>query len=136
PPDTQILKPEVDYMGKIWANSEGFLKMVTIAPEISGNEDVIAFLNGHGVKVAVGHSNVTYAQLETIKSQVDSMTHLCNAMSGIHHREIGALGFGLLDPDVRVELITDGIHVSKPMLALIFKLKNVDKIMLISDTVP
>src|SRR5699024_8136495 len=136
PPDTKFPLPDLEYMKEIYEKADGFLKMMTIAPEMQGSEEIISFLKDRDVKVSIGHSNVTYRELETIKSKVDSMTHLGNAMSGIHHREIGALGFGLLHTDVWVEMIADGIHLSNPMMDLVFHTKDLDCILLISDTVP
>jgi N-acetylglucosamine-6-phosphate deacetylase len=136
PPDTKFPLPDLEYMEEIFEEADGLLKMVTIAPEMQGSEEIISFLRDRDVKVSVGHSNVTYKELEAIKSKVDSMTHLGNAMSGIHHREIGALGFGLLHSDVWVEMIADGIHLSKPMMDLIFHTKDLECVLLISDTVP
>lgn len=136
PPDTKFPLPDLEYMKEIYEEADEFLKMMTIAPEMQGSEEIISFLRDRDVKVSIGHSNVTYRELETIKSKVDSMTHLGNAMSGIHHREIGALGFGLLHTDVWVEMIADGIHLSNPMMDLVFHTKDLDRILLISDTVP
>lgn len=136
PPDTQFPLPDLVFMEEIFEKANGFLKMVTIAPEMEGSSEVISYLRDKGVKVSVGHSNVAYSELEEIKSEIDSMTHLGNAMSGIHHREIGALGFGLLDQKVWVEMIADGVHLSKPMMDLVLHSKNLERILLISDTVP
>lgn len=136
PPDIKFPLPNLEYMEEIFEKADGLLKMMTVAPEMQGSEEIIAFLRDHDVKVSIGHSNVTYEELKTIKPKIDSMTHLGNAMSGIHHREIGALGFGLLHSDVWVEMIADGMHLSKSMMDLVFHTKNVESILLISDTVP
>ena len=134
PPDTPFPKPSIERLESILKRSKGMLKVMTLAPEMEGSTAVIERLKQEGIKVAVGHSNVSYEQLSNLESPVDLMTHLGNAMSGVHHRNMGALGYGLLE-DVMVEVIADGLHLHKPMLDLIFKTKDIDEIILISDTV-
>ncbi|MDB6076949.1 MAG: N-acetylglucosamine-6-phosphate deacetylase, partial [Akkermansiaceae bacterium] len=58
-----------------------------------------------------------------------------NAMTPLHHREIGVIGAGMLDDRLRIELITDGIHLSPDMLRLIFKVVSIDRLMMITDSV-
>ena len=40
---------------------------------------------------------------------------------------------GLLADDVLVEIITDGVHLSDPMIKLIAKAKGPDRVMIITD---
>src|SRR5699024_10620482 len=61
------------------------------------------------------------------------LTHLCNAMNGIHHRDIGAVGAAFQLEDLRAELIADGIHVSPEMLQLIFSNVGSERLILITD---
>ena len=55
-------------------------------------------------------------------------------MSPLHHRDIGLVGAGLLHPDVRLELICDKVHVSVPMIQLVFERKPIESILLITDS--
>lgn len=54
-------------------------------------------------------------------------------MSGIHHRDIGAVGAALQLDELRAELIADGIHVSLEMLQLIYDNMGSERLMLITD---
>lgn len=134
PPGTLFKTPDVSLIEAYQKQATGKLRMVTIAPEVQGNLEIIDWLHQHQIKVAVGHTNASYKELKAIQDKISSLTHLGNAMSGIHHREIGTFGFGLKE-DVYVELIGDGIHISEPMLDLIFRIKKPSDIILISDTV-
>ncbi len=135
PPGTVFETLSISLTKQLYEQSNKHLKMMTLAPEMPGNLEVIDWLNEHNIKVAVGHTNATYDELIKIEDKISNLTHLGNAMSGIHHREIGAFGFGLKE-NTFVELIADGLHVSKPMMELIFQIKDPSKIILISDTVP
>lgn len=112
------------------------IEIVTVAPEVEGATVLINKLKNLGIVSSIGHTNATYQEsMAGFKEGISLVTHLFNGMRGIHHREIGAAGAALL-ADVSVELIADGIHVSKPMIDLILRLKNIDNIILITDAQP
>ena len=56
-------------------------------------------------------------------------------MTGLHHREIGVVGAGLLDAALKLEVIADGIHLCPDMLRLIFQLVLIDRLMLVTDSI-
>jgi N-acetylglucosamine-6-phosphate deacetylase len=55
-------------------------------------------------------------------------------MTPLHHREIGLVGAGLLDDDVMMELICDRVHLCDEMISLVFKMKPLDRLMLVTDS--
>jgi N-acetylglucosamine-6-phosphate deacetylase len=56
-------------------------------------------------------------------------------MRGFHHREPGLAGFGIMDEDIYVEIIADMAHLHPQSLKMIFDMKSLDKIILVSDSV-
>ena len=38
------------------------------------------------------------------------LTHFCNVMTPVHHLRFGMVGAGLMDDDVYVEMICDGVN--------------------------
>jgi N-acetylglucosamine-6-phosphate deacetylase len=118
---------------------EGFeeiVKIITIAPEIKGAAGLIKKMSDMGVLVSMGHSNATYAEAEAgFNAGAKGITHIFNAMSGFHHREPGLAGFGLLNQDIYIEVIADPYHLHLKTFDLIFKTKNHDRIIIVSDTV-
>lgn len=134
PKGTVFPKPDMELMKEILKDSNNNLSMVTIAPELEGSDEIIDLLKKENVIVAAGHTEASYELLEQKKADIDILTHLGNAMSGIHHRNMGAFGYGL-NKSIYVELITDGRHLSKSMLEIIFKIKNIDEIIIISDSI-
>ena len=116
-----------------YEETDGKMRLMTLAPEIDGIIDVINFCKEKGVKIAMGHTSATYDEtMWGIANGCGSFTHICNQTMPIHHRDIGATGAGLMS-DVYCELICDLYHVSVPMLELIFKLKPKNRIMLSPD---
>ena len=107
---------------------DDFIKIVTLAPEF--DKGLIPYLIEKGIKVQAGHC--TTGNL----SKVHGVTHIFNAMSGIHHREESTALSALLDDNIYTEVIADGIHVNDDIIALIAKTKPANKIILISDALP
>ena len=64
---------------------------------------------------------------------VRHVTHCFNAMRPFHHRDPGCVGAALNSPEVSVELIADGVHVHPAAMAMLLRLKGVDKTVLVSD---
>ena len=63
------------------------------------------------------------------------MTHFMNAMSPLHHRAPGPIGWGLLNEDVTVDLIADGVHIDPMMLKVLLRCVTPARMTLISDAV-
>lgn len=111
--------------------------VITVAPELPGALELIAWLDSAGVRVSVGHSAATFEVARAAYTAgATSTTHLFNAMSGIDHRAPGVALAALLDDSVFTELIADGIHVDSELWPLITRLKPVERLLLVSDAIP
>ena len=114
--------------------TEGAIKIVTLAPELSEALPFIQRICHRGIKVSIGHTNATYKETcVAIKAGCTQATHLFNAMRGIHQREPGAVSALLLSDDITAELIADGIHLHPAVIELAYRLKGKEKIMLVTD---
>src|SRR5699024_8505803 len=75
-----------------------------------------------------------FSEMEKAVSRgVRQVTHICNAMTGIHHRDIGVVGATLQLEQLRAEMIADGIHVSPEMMQLIYNHMGSERLILITD---
>jgi N-acetylglucosamine-6-phosphate deacetylase len=111
----------------------GGVRMVTVAPELPGAPEAIAFLRRHGVLAAIGHTDATYAQTAAgLAAGAAVGTHLCNGMRPMHHREPGPV-VGLLCSTAVSELIADGVHLHPAMLAFAARTAGPDRTALITD---
>ena len=114
--------------------SGNLIRIVTLAPEMPGAIDFIRWLHKQGVIVSVGHSNATYKQVqEGIKAGLTHVTHTFNAMRGFNHREPGVVGAALSSPKLILEMIADGIHLHPVAMKILIKIKEIGKIVLITD---
>lgn len=131
--------PKVDreVARKMITDSDGLLRLVALAPEIPGMDEIMEVWKENNITMAIAHSDLPYEQTnEAIDNGIEVATHLGNVMTGLHHRDIGVFGACLLRDEVTCELIADGLHISLPMIEIILKVKDHDKIMLISDCTP
>jgi N-acetylglucosamine-6-phosphate deacetylase len=109
--------------------------IVSIAPDVAGALEVIAAAKALGITSSAAHTSATAAQLAAAKAAgLTHLTHFGNAMTPLHHREIGVVGAGLADDALMLELICDSIHLCPDMLKLVFKLVPIERLMLITDS--
>ena len=109
--------------------------LISMAPEMPGAVDFIAKASAAGITCSAGHSAASYADFKKAKAAgLRHLTHFCNQMSPQHHREIGLVGSGMLDKDVKIEVICDKIHLCEDMLKLTFSNKDISQLILITDS--
>lgn len=110
--------------------------LITLAPEVENGIELIRALVENGWVASIGHTN---ADTETLKAAFEAgarhLTHFYNAMTGLHHRDSGVVGWALHEQGVTFDVIPDGIHVNEDMLDLACRIKSPDKVSLISDAV-
>lgn len=113
----------------------GTVRLVTLAPELTGALAAIGRLTGAGVRVAIGHTGADEATAHAaLDAGATIGTHLFNAMRPFHHRDPGVAG-ALLDAPCAVTLIGDGVHVADAALRLAWAAKGAGRFALVSDAV-
>lgn len=131
-----VRAPSLDELKTLREAAGGLLKIVTLAPEKPGAMESVAWLADQGILVSAGHTDADYeTALEAFSVGLSHVSHLYNAMRGLHHREPGILGAALTDGRVTVELIADGHHVHPAALRLAALCKGPAKTVLVSDSV-
>ena len=101
--------------------ARGTLRQITIAPELPNAMESIDVLVQAGVAVAVGHTEATFdLAREAFDRGARIVTHVFNAMPGIHHRAPGPVVAAFEDERVILELILDGEHVHPDVAAMVF----------------
>ncbi len=107
---------------------------VSYAVEMEGGDIFPAELLSHGITPSCVHSAATYAQFQAAHAHgLRNLSHFCNQMTPLKHREIGLVGAGLTHDDVYIEFICDKLHICPEMIALVFSIKGCDRIQLITD---
>lgn len=112
------------------------LHLMTLAPEIDGGINLVKALRRRGWIVSIGHTRATVDILDqALQAGASHMTHFMNAMTPLHHRAPGPVGWGLVHDEVTCDMIADGVHLDPFIIKLILRSKTADRISLISDAV-
>jgi len=133
-PKAHIKKPDIRLFNHWQAVSGNKIKTVTYAPENDADYQFTNHLVTLGINRSAGHTALTFAGAKAACANgVNRLTHLCNQMNGIHHRDIGLVGASFQLDGLGAELIADGIHVSPPMMQLIINNVTPNRLTLITD---
>jgi N-acetylglucosamine-6-phosphate deacetylase len=110
------------------------VRIVTLAPELTGSAPLVAELARSGVRVSLGHSLCTSAEAcAAARAGASGATHLFNAMSGVHHRAMGLAGYALSSDALVAEIIGDLVHVGPEAWQLALRARGPRGLALVSD---
>ncbi len=108
------------------------IRIVDLDPELEGAMEFIEKYRKEKT-LSIAHTSCTYDTARmAFEKGCNHITHLFNAMNGLHHREPGIVG-ALYDSPVQAELICDGIHIHPAVIRMMFALCP-EKLILISDS--
>jgi N-acetylglucosamine-6-phosphate deacetylase len=129
--------PDRTELSRLLAVSRGFLRVMTLAPELPGAEELVHLLVTHGVTVALGHTDATYEQARrAFQAGARLVTHCFNAMPPLLHRAPGPIG-ALVEVDHAVgELIADGHHVVPPAMRVLIRALGPQRTAIVTDAQP
>lgn len=121
-PTTTWIKPYFD-----------IIKIITLAPEMDEDFKFIREMKDSGVVLSMGHTGCDFeTACSAYDAGVEHVTHCFNAMSGLHHRNPGAVGATFAKP-FTAEIITDGIHVHPGFFDTFIRIKTPEKVVLVTD---
>jgi N-acetylglucosamine-6-phosphate deacetylase len=127
-----LIDPTVTQLQELITLGQGAIKMVTIAPELHGAQEAIAYLASVGVFAAIGHTEGNYQDASIATDNGASIvTHFLNAMNK-ENTEGSIANFVINDPRLAVELIVDGHHLAFEKVQELFASIG-DRIVLVSD---
>lgn len=112
------------------------LKMMTIAPELPGNLELIHRLVSRGTIAAFAHSEATYEEMRMgLDAGITHVTHIFNAMSPLHHRSPGPVAAIFEHPSVSAQIISDGNHLHPAAVNLVWRNLGPGRCICITDGV-
>lgn len=133
-PEELLLKPDMELIRCYQEAAQGYIHYITIAPEVEGAQRCIHELAKQGIIVALGHSGANYdITMKCINEGATAATHIFNAMSPLEHHEPGIVG-AILESDIYCEALCDGRHLHPAMVRLLLKVKGVDKMVAVTDS--
>lgn len=130
-----VANPSVEVFKEYNKASGNNIKLVSLAPEVDGAEQLIKHLKENSIIASAGHTDSGVNDIEkAISWGLSNVTHTYNAQKGLHHREIGTVGSAMLFDSLNCEAICDTIHLSIPAIKLLIKNKPHDKFTLVTDS--
>ncbi|MBP3684801.1 MAG: N-acetylglucosamine-6-phosphate deacetylase [Oscillospiraceae bacterium] len=128
-----LMEPDFEGFQKLYDECGGLIRIVDIAPELPGAAEFVAKAKDY-CTVSIAHTDCTYDDAKAaIDAGVTHLTHLYNAMPGIHHRNPGVIPAGVENENVQAEIICDGYHIHPASVRLAFTMfKN--RMILVSDS--
>lgn len=115
---------------------QGWIRQMTLAPELPGADEIASMYRRAGVVVALGHTNAEFERAQSaLRQDFTHITHTYNAQRGFHHREPGVFGAVLTSDEVTAELIADTIHVHPGAMKTLVRCLGTDRVVLITDAI-
>jgi N-acetylglucosamine-6-phosphate deacetylase len=125
-PDTALLERLI---------GAGPVRMMTLAPELPGADELIDRLLLAGVAVSCGHTDATAPEaVRAFDRGARAVTHLFNAMRPFRHRDPGLAGAALAREDVIVQIILDGVHLAEETARVVWQ-SAPGRVALVTDAV-
>jgi N-acetylglucosamine-6-phosphate deacetylase len=128
-----LRQPDPEAVLKLWEESGGLPRIISIAPELDGAIECIRELS-EVMTVSIAHTEADYDKaIEAFKAGASHVTHMFNSMMPFLHRDPGVVG-AALDSQADVELICDGVHLHPSVVRAVFRMFDPSRIILISDS--
>jgi N-acetylglucosamine-6-phosphate deacetylase len=133
-PSNRLLAPDIAVFDRMFEAGGGHVRLITLAPELSGAAELAGHAASRGVRVSVGHSDATAVDTRrAIAAGATSATHTYNAMRCLDHKDPGILEVVLTTDELFAELICDGIHNMPELVRLWWRAKGPERAILVTD---
>jgi N-acetylglucosamine-6-phosphate deacetylase len=114
----------------------GRIVLVTLAPEVPGALELIEYLATGGVRVAIGHTAASAAEIrDAIEAGATLSTHLGNGCASTLPRHPNVIWEQLASDDLLMSLIVDGHHLPASTVKAMVRAKTPARTILISDAI-
>ena len=129
-----LKEPDFEGFKALYDGCGGLVRIVDVAPELPGAKEFIQKAKEY-CTVSVAHTDSDYEHAKmAFDTGATHLTHLYNAMPGIHHRNPGVIPAAVENHKVRAEIICDCLHVHPASLRLAFSMFGGERMILVSDS--
>lgn len=131
-----VRDPDLEFAARLIDESPVPIAIWTFAPELPRADRLLRLVVERGVVASAGHTDATFEEMRLARDRgLTMITHLFNAQRGLHHREPGVVGAGLLLDGLRCGLILDGQHVHPEVVGLVLRAAP-ERMFLVTDAAP
>ncbi len=129
-----IRKPDITFLNELFECSGEKIKLLTIAAEVEGAEEITGHAVSLGISVSLGHQMADESDIErVVKAGASAMTHLGNGIPATIPRHRNPIWAGLSNDSLTAMLITDGHHLPSAVIKSFIKAKGVSRCIVTSD---
>lgn len=129
-----VRKPDIELFRKMLNWSGDTIKLLTIAAELEGSDDLCRYAVEHGVCVSLGHQMAVEKDIALLAGAgARGLTHLGNGIPSMIQRHDNAIWGGLANDNLFAMIITDGHHLPPSLIKTIVRSKGVEKVVVVSD---
>ena len=129
-----LKEPDFEGFKKLYDDCSGLIRIVDVAPELPGAAEFVAKAKDL-CTVSIAHTDSDYNHAKAaVDAGVTHLTHLYNAMPGIHHRNPGVIPAAVENKNVRAEIICDGMHIHPASVRLAFSMFGGERMIIVSDS--
>ena len=134
-----ITPPKKEDYEKLVEDYGKYIARWTYAPENDKNGEFCKYLTTNGIIASSGHTDATYEDMKVaINKGCNLITHLYSCTSTVTRdhgfRNLGVIETAFLRDELFVEIIADGKHLPPDLIKMIVKIKGIDKVALITDS--
>ena len=134
-PEYLLKKTDLRLLDSYQREAEGNIRYITVSPEIEGIPNAIPRIREMGITVAIGHSGADYeTSWKCIEGGAKACTHTFNAMGSFHQHRPGLMG-AVLESDIYCEAICDGRHLHPGSIRMLLKVKGLDRVAAVTDSI-
>ena len=131
--EQNIIGPDLELFDRLQEASGHTIRILAIAPELPGAMALIERL-APSMTISLAHTAAGYDDaIKAFDAGASQLTHIFNAMPGLHHREPGVIG-AAMDAKAAAELICDGFHIHPAVVRAVFRMFGPERVILISDS--
>jgi N-acetylglucosamine-6-phosphate deacetylase len=132
-----VQKPDIRFLDKLYEWSGESIKLLTIAAETEGAEDLCQHATKLGITVSLGHQMGTETDLQKLANAgARSLTHLGNGIPHLLPRHHNPLWAGIANDDLKAMIISDGHHLPPAIIKTIIRTKGISNTIVVSDASP
>ena len=129
--------PDTDYLEQLIAWADGQTRLLTIAADLPGAEDLARCATQQGITASLGHHMATEDDLDRLAAiGAKALTHLGNGVPALLPRHQNPVWAGLANDRLSAMMIADGHHLPKSLLQTIIRAKSPERCIVVSDASP
>jgi N-acetylglucosamine-6-phosphate deacetylase len=132
-----VREPDVSLLQQLVGWADGGIRLLTLAAEMEGAEELAHLAASLGITVSIGHSLAGEADLKRLAcTGATGLTHLGNGLPNMLPRHDNPIWAGLANDALMAMVIADGHHLPAPVLKAFIRAKGAERIVVVSDASP